>query len=61
MFSVDDVARAAGVPRVVVVRRCLDAAMPPWRVIDGRRYWDRRTVARAVLAARDGPPRQSAA
>ena len=50
--GVDDVLGKAGV---------LDATMPPWRVIDGRRYWDKRSLGRAILAARDGPLRQSAA
>jgi len=41
LYSVDDVARMARVTRVAVVRLCLSGQMPPWKYIDGRRYWDR--------------------
>jgi hypothetical protein len=47
LYSVDDLARLARVPKVVITRLCHSGEMPPWREIDGRKYWNR---ARAVEA-----------
>ncbi len=56
LYSVDDVARIARVPKALVVRLCLEGRMPPWREVEGRRYWDRvgavDAIAEAVAAER---------
>jgi len=51
LYSVDDIARVAHVPKALVVRLCLDGRMPPWQEIDGRRYWDRAGAVDAIAEA----------
>jgi len=61
LYSVDDIARMAGVPRVTVIRLCLDGDMPEWLESEGRRYWGRAALAKAVRRARQAAPTQHAA
>ena len=48
LSSVEDIALLARVSKVTVVRLCLAGAMPKWREVDGRRYWDRAAAIEAV-------------
>ena len=61
LYSVDDVARAAHVPKVVVIRMCLAGRMPEWTEVDGRRYWTRARAVEAVLRLSDPAPTRDAA
>jgi hypothetical protein len=51
LYSVDDIAHAARVSRVAVIRRCQAGRMPRWILVDGRRYWARNQILAAVQAA----------
>jgi hypothetical protein len=56
LYSVSDLARLAGVPRVTIIRRCRAGRMPPWRIIEGRRYWDRVGAVEALYRLLGPPP-----
>jgi hypothetical protein len=61
LYSVDDVARAAHVPKVVVIRMCLAGRMPEWAEVDGRRYWTRARAVEAVFRLAGPSPTRDAA
>jgi len=60
LYSVEDVAMRADVEKAAVVRLCLAGVMPPWMVVQGRRYWNRAGAKEAVAVVRDAARRRAA-
>ena len=60
LYSVDDIARIARVPKTLIVRLCLEGRMPRWREVEGRRYWDRVGAVDAIAEALAARPKRAA-